>query len=61
MIDLQCNSPSSFFRLGGIVVIRHFTVASAELISNPDSLVNMLNTENAGSGNVIASISMYMY
>lgn len=42
----QCKSASSFFRLGGIVVIRHFTLASAELISNPESLVSIVNTAN---------------
>jgi len=47
-ICLQCNSESSFFRFGGIVVIRHFTVASAELISNPESFVSILNTEIRG-------------
>lgn len=42
----QCKSASSFFRLGGIVVMRHFTLASAELISNPESLVSIVNTAN---------------
>lgn len=41
---LRCNSGSSFFRLGGMVVMRHLTVASEELISNPVSLVSMVNT-----------------
>ncbi len=33
--DLQWRSGSSFLRFGGMVVMRTFTVASAELISNP--------------------------
>lgn len=41
----QCSSGSSLRRLGGTVVMRIFTVASAELISKPVSLVNMDSTE----------------
>lgn len=44
-VFLQCSSGSSFLRLGGTVVIRIFTVASAELISKPVSLVSMDSTE----------------
>ena len=47
MVDnLRCNSGSSFLRFGGIVVMRHLTLASAELISKPESLVSMVRTEN---------------
>jgi len=41
---LQCRSGSNFFRFGGIVVMRHLTVASGEPTSNPVSLVNIDNT-----------------
>ncbi|KAL2300459.1 hypothetical protein Nmel_010100 [Mimus melanotis] len=41
----RCSSGSSLRRLGGTVVIRIFTVASAELISKPVSLVSMVSTE----------------
>lgn len=41
---LRCSSGSSLRRLGGTVVIRIFTVASAELISKPVSLVSMVRT-----------------
>lgn len=41
---LRCSSGSSLRRLGGTVVIRIFTVASAELISKPVSLVSMVKT-----------------
>jgi len=44
---IQCNSGSNLRRLGGTVVMRIFTVASAELISNPVSLVSMESTENS--------------
>lgn len=43
--DLQWSSGSSLRRLGGTVVMRIFTVASAELISKPVSLVSMDSTE----------------
>lgn len=46
---LRCSSGSSLRRLGGTVVIRIFTVASAELISKPVSLVSMVRT--CGGGN----------
>ena len=47
MCVLQCSSGSSFLRFGGTVVIRIFTVASAELISKPVSLVSIESTEGA--------------
>ena len=37
--SLTVELGSSFFRFGGIVVIRHFTVPSDALISNPMSFV----------------------
>lgn len=40
----RCSSGSSLRRLGGTVVMRIFTVASAELISKPVSLVSMVRT-----------------
>lgn len=43
---VQCSSGSSLRRLGGTVVIRILTVASAELISKPVSLVSMDSTES---------------
>lgn len=42
---LQWSSGSSLRRLGGTVVMRIFTVASAELISNPVSLVSIDSTK----------------
>lgn len=44
---IQCSSGSSLRRLGGTVVMRILTVASAELISKPVSLVSMLSTESS--------------
>lgn len=44
-LHLRCSSGSSLRRLGGTVVMRIFTVASAELISKPVSLVSMVSTE----------------
>lgn len=44
----RCSSGSSLRRLGGTVVMRIFTVASAELISNPVSLVSMVRTAGRG-------------
>lgn len=41
---VRCNSGSSLRRLGGTVVMRILTVASAELISKPVSLVSMDST-----------------
>lgn len=42
---LQWSSGSSFRKLGGTVVMRIFTVASAELISKPVSLVSIDSTK----------------
>lgn len=44
-LHLRCSSGSSLRRLGGTVVMRIFTVASAELISKPVSLVSIVSTE----------------
>lgn len=46
----RCSSGSSLRRLGGTVVIRIFTVASAELISKPVSLVSMVRTAGGKMG-----------